>query len=260
MELSELAWPVKGLEVSLEQAREESHMEKKKGVGPGERTRILGLGLLWGSPADGNHRLFISQLTERKTGMFSGEKWGGFGISPLNSPQKSPLKNGSWRRTSDKFSEKPRLVQLPGGNSKLCEKPKAGISCRTKPPWNATPQEQPVPKKPQIPRERGSRNLLFGGFFFSYSKLSTGSYSRLGIDAGAPLSIPSPAQVTNSCHRFPGRKIDPPSQPHPAGLTLQVSWECRSREKPPGLGKRPNPGVRKVDMEITGKRRISWTS
>lgn len=52
MELSELAWPLKGLEVSLEQAREESHMEKKKGVGPGERTRILGLGLLWGSPAD----------------------------------------------------------------------------------------------------------------------------------------------------------------------------------------------------------------
>lgn len=30
MELSELAWPVKGLEVSLEQAREESHTEKKR--------------------------------------------------------------------------------------------------------------------------------------------------------------------------------------------------------------------------------------
>lgn len=30
----------------------------------------------------------------------------------------------------------------------------------------------------------------------SYSRLSTGSYSRLEIDAGAPLPIPSPAQVS----------------------------------------------------------------
>lgn len=138
---------------------------KKKGVGPGERTRILGSGLLQGSP-DGNHRLLISQLTERKTGMFSGEKWGGFGISPLNSPQKSPLKNGSWGRTSDKFSEKPRLVQLPGGNSKLYEKPKAGISCRTKPPWNATLQEQPVPKKIPNPSGAGEPKSPFWWFFF----------------------------------------------------------------------------------------------